>query len=935
MRPLKLTLQAFGPYTGECTVDFERLGSEGLYLITGETGAGKTMLFDAITFALYGEPSGSGREAVMLRSKQADPGDATFVALDFLCRGTRWHIRRVLGRDKVSRSGERSFVRSTDAELYTPDDPARPVVTRQKDVTKAVEELLGLTRDQFRGCAMIAQGEFRDILYASTAERLVLFRRLFGTHLYDWLTARLGEEAAAAKSAYETAGGDLVHLFSRIRLHTAGEDSETLRQWLAEPALYAEELTEALAGSVQADHTALATMEEAIRAAEAEQNTLTALITRAQEDEKRLRQMAETEKARNDAAGKRETARLRLEEARIHLPAARKQREEAARLETLLPLCRELAGAKARRDELEDTLTKKRNEQEQLRLRLEKIRLRLEDYRTEARNAGEARITLGETEARWQKNEDGLRRLEALCTCRKSWAEAVQIWQTAAEAYRVRSTEAEEAGAAFRRKEKAYLDGQAGILARSLADGMPCPVCGSREHPAPAHACGGEIPTEDTVRAARTLWEKAAARASEASHKAGILRGSSERALAEFAAQAAALGFAPPADWTDPGLADGILAAVSEQIRQGKEEQNTLAARLDALRETTARYRDLLERMERGESLFREETARFQEGISVIAALEAAWEGAGEQVRSLLTQVPDRDPAETEETIRRLSAEAAAAEENCAALETALAEADRLENALAVRLDALTAETENAIAHRLPELRETRAAAGQKLEILRGEESALRTRLHIHEEVLQQLPDCRKTLEEARSLYRRRKQLADTAAGSLGGREKMPLETFAQLHLFDRVLRRANVRLLRMTEGRYELRRREEADNIRTKTGLELDVMDHYSGTVRNVRTLSGGEAFKASLSLALGLADETESVSGGVRIDAMFLDEGFGSLDSASLENAVTTLAGLSEGCRLIGIISHVAELRERIDRQVLVTRDRSGASHVTVVGD
>ena len=160
----------------------------------------------------------------------------------------------------------------------------------------------------------------------------------------------------------------------------------------------------------------------------------------------------------------------------------------------------------------------------------------------------------------------------------------------------------------------------------------------------------------------------------------------------------------------------------------------------------------------------------------------------------------------------------------------------------------------------------------------------------------------------------------------------MPLETYAQLHLFDRVLRRANVRLMTMSEGRYELRRREEADNIRSKTGLELDVTDHYSGVSRNVRTLSGGEAFKASLALALGLADETESVSGGVHIDAMFLDEGFGSLDTVSLENALATLAQLSDGCRLVGIISHVEQLRERIDRQILVTKDRTGVSRVTV---
>ena len=932
MRPLKLTMQAFGPYLQETTVDFERLGREGLYLITGETGAGKTMLFDAVTFALYGEASGSERDAVMLRSKQAEAGELTYAELDFLCRGKRWHIRRVLGRDKVSRSGERSFVRSTDAELYCPEDPAFPIVTKQKDVTKAVEELLGLNREQFRGCAMIAQGEFRDILYASTPERLVLLRRLFGTHLYDWLTARLAEEAAEARAASEAAGGDLRHLFSRIRLPEGENDN--LRRLQEEPLLYAEELTALLTSSVQTDHAALDELTVSIRAAEEEQNTLTALITRAEEDEKRLQQKEEAEKARAAAVLKRELAARRLEEAEEALPAARRKREEAARLEALLPLCRELAAAKARKAALEADRTKKRSERETLRLRLEKIRERLAEYRAEAAEAGEARVTLGELENRWQKNEDLLRRLDALCTARESWSASVRIWQTAAQTYRKRSGEADEASAAFRQIEKAHLDGQAGILARSLQPGKPCPVCGSVSHPAPAPADTGAVPGEEAVRAARSRWEHAAALAAEASHKAGILRGSSERSLAEFAGQAAALGHTPPEDWAHPEAADGILAAAGEQIRSLRETKETLSAALAACRETTARYQDLTDRMNRGEALHAQESARYQEAEAALAAMDGAWEGAEAQVSTLQAQVPDLSPEKTEETIRRLLGEAAASEEICTALEKERAEAQQVENAACARLETLAHQTEDAIAHRLPELRAARETAVLHTEKLRGAQTLLHTRLHVHEDILARLPALRKRHTEAEALYRRRKHLADTASGTLGGKEKMPLEIYAQLHLFDRVLRRANLRLLRMTEGRYELRRREEADNIRSKTGLELDVTDHHSGTARSVRTLSGGEAFKASLALALGLADETESVAGGVHIDAMFLDEGFGSLDEGSLENAVNILAGLSEGCRLVGIISHVARLRERIDRQIVVTKDRTGGSRVTVSG-
>ena len=659
-------------------------------------------------------------------------------------------------------------------------------------------------------------------------------------------------------------------------------------------------------------------------------------ITRGEEDRKRLQQKEEAETARKEAAEKRDLARQAWLEAKEKLPLALQNREEAARLEALLPLCRELAGAMERTAELESALAARTTEQNRLRLRLEKIRDRLTEYREEAAHAGEARVTLAETESLWEKGEAVLARNRNAAEAFAAWQKAAGLWQTATQVYRNKSALAEAAGETYRRLEKAYLDGQAGILARSLTEGDPCPVCGSTHHPAPAVSAEGEIPTEAVLQQARAAREAADTAAAEASHKAGIHRGNCERAMAEFAAGAAALAysFAAGENWQNPDSAADIALGIRQTIADLTEKQTALAEKAASLRQTVSRYGDLTERMQRGEELYATESARYQEGESVKAALEASLEGAGEQVRALQTKVPDTPADQLEKRILTLHRDADRMEEACAVLEKKQAEAARYEADLAAGIATLAAQTENTIAHRLPELQNARQAVEEKIRTLRQEDSAIRTRLHIHKEILTRLPDCQAALAAAEALYRRRKHLSDTASGNLGGKEKMPLETFAQLHLFDRVLRRANLRLLAMTEGRYELRRREEADNIRAKSGLELDVADHYSGTVRNVRTLSGGEGFKASLALALGLADETESVSGGVHIDAMFLDEGFGSLDSASLENAIATLATLSDGCRLVGIISHVSQLRERIDRQILVTRDRSGVSRVRIAG-
>ncbi len=940
MRPLKLTMQAFGPYADLCRVDFAALGQDGLYLITGETGAGKTMLFDAVTFALYGESSGQNREPAMLRSKQAAPGDVTWVELIFLCRGEFWQVRRTLGRDRIGRDGTRTFVKMQDAELTRllpmdgdgqwQVDETTPIVTKSRDVTKAVESLLGLTREQFRGCAMLAQGEFQSILHAGTAERLVLFRRLFGTHLYDWLTGRLQEETAAARSAYEEAKQTYLLLTASIR----PADGTDLALYLADPVAYHGELAASLEEQISADRGTLAGLTQQLQASEGAKTDLTARITQAEADGKLLSQKEKTARTLADAERSCTAAEESLALAGDSLTIARKNREQAAGLEALLPLCRELSGAKSRLQGLRDQLAEGEASHEKLALRLEKIQARLVEYRAEAQAAGEARITLGEGEKVRQEAALRLQQREAAVSAWESWREAAARWEDRSQIYRRKSDAAMEADRAYRQLEKAYLDGQAGILAVGLQPGEPCPVCGSVEHPSPAVPMEGCLPTEEALRLAREKQEKTRTDAADASHKAGVLRGSCESALAQFQASLAPLEIELEPQWHAPSSEEVVatLDGIRAEIRTLREDIAGRDKLLAGLREAVARYEDLQERMERGEALHVQELARFQESETALSALRGTLAGAQEQVRSLLTQVPDRDAAEMEAEIARLLSDAAGREEAAARLEENRAKARQLREVLSAQLETLTKQTASETYSALPQLLEERRVVTAKAEELHRLDGMLRSRLEEHQRILAALPQTHAALAAAESLFRTRKRLSDTASGTLPGREKMPLETFAQLHLFDRVLRCANLRLLSMSAGRYELRRRIDPLNLQAKTGLELEVMDHYTGHPRDVRTLSGGESFQASLSLALGLADETESVTGGVRIDAMFLDEGFGTLDPAALDVAIATLHSLSADCRLIGIISHVTDLRDRIPRQLLVGRTKLGST-VTVV--
>lgn len=939
MRPLKLTLFAFGPYTNKTTVDFAALGDKGLYLITGETGAGKTMLFDAITFALYGEPSGGSqntkekdtgaRSVPMLRSRSAEPGESTYVELTFLCQNKRWYIKRVLGRERVSRSGERTFSRSSDADMICLDDPTIAPVTKGKDVTHAVETLLGLTRDQFRGCAMIAQGEFRDILFAKTEDRLLLLRKLFGTHLYARLTERLQAETTLAKTRYEETGNALRQLTDRLQ-----EPGAVLPEVLREPLLHRDELAATLTDMVEADQAELTKMEAAVHEAEEGQNALTVQITQAEGDKALLTQKDAAEKGHNAAVESHARSYAQWQKACQRLPEATEKRQEAARLETLLPLCRELAGVRERTEALAQTITDHRTAQEALHKRLGNIEEKLSHVRQETENARQARMILGETEAAWQRGEHRKQSYQALLTTWETWQNAVSLWEAAATVYKQKRELALQAEENYKQLQQAYLDGQAGILAQALQDGKPCPVCGSTNHPAP-FSHDGTIPTDAQLQKAQKVKEKADSDAVDASGRAGIQRGNSEQAMAAFREQAALLWDEDTTAlvWYDPTGANALCARTRADLDALTTAQDKATTQLAKLKRAADRYQDLVDCVARGEAQLADATKRFQDGEAELSAREAEHGSLLGQIATLSAQVPELPVDELEKRFLTLGAEAEEIELTCKRLEKKQAEDERSVAATAAQVATLTAQVEGNIAHLLPTLQIQREAGDAALRDLRRQESMLANRLRVRQDVCDKLPDYVAAYTKAEQDWRRKKRLSDTASGSLTGQEKINLETYAQLHLFDQVLRRANLRLLAMTDGRYELLRQETADNIQTRSGLELDVADHYNGTTRNVRTLSGGEAFKASLSLALGLADETESVSGGVRIDAMFLDEGFGSLDSASLEGAITTLSQLSEGCRLIGIISHVSQLRERIDRQVIVRRDRTGCSTVQIV--
>ena len=933
MRPLRLTLSAFGPYAAETTLDLEKLGKGGLYLITGDTGAGKTTIFDAITYALYDHSSSGIREGSMLRCKYADDKTPTFVELEFEVHGVRYTVRRNPEYQRPKARGEGMTTEKADATLTYPDD--RPPVTKAKDVTAAVQEIIGLDYNQFSQIVLIAQGQFTKLLNASTEERSRIFRKLFRTQRYAQLQERLQAEASALNQQRTAQNAKLDSLLGGLQFSPEDPDAEALRalcaQTVPETALA---LLDALTARQAA---ALEEAGAALHTTEAQLDTVQQQLGAAAQAQRLAQQLA--------------ARQAELAAAKPALDAARAEADrhagDAAQLDALTAQVTQAQSALAAYDAL-DTLCRQQTEaQDAARLaaaQAHKRRTQLDSLNAALAAAETELAALADADTRLlalqNRSAQLTQRGEALAKLEQRLADCQRQAKTAhkaQESYRTAAAAQDEARARRDALERAFLDAQAGLLAESLTEGAPCPVCGSTHHPAKAQL-PRTAPTQAQVDAAKQEADTADALAQTASTAAQSANAAADEARRSLRRDAESL---LPQRFTAPDgpvqltfalmttvlaeEADALHTAQAECTAALRQAEADCARRtaLDADRQARTRQRPALEQAA-------------SDADRTAAAQSARADALERQITDQRAALPCPQRAEAQAALDALEAKRRTFRTGMEQAEAALRRAQQTHAAAKAAVDALLAQ-QTAAAKAVPE---------QPLEVLQARQvelSAARTALREQAQQLaaQLLPN--RTAAEnyraaaaARAALEQRWQwvsaLAATAGGTLTSKQKIKLEAYIQMNYLDRILRHANTRLMQMTAGQYELERI-GAENQRSQSGLDLGVIDHYNGTRRSVKTLSGGESFKASLALALGLSDEVQSAAGGIRLDTLFLDEGFGSLDDESLEQAMRVLAGLTEGDRLVGIISHVGALKDRIDRQVVVRKGRTGGSTVELI--
>lgn len=913
MRPIRIEMSAFGPYAGKQIVEMDRLGTSGIYLITGDTGAGKTTIFDAIVFALYGTASSDRRSGDMLRSRYAEPDTPTEVKLVFAYRNKEYEIRRNPTYQRPKLRGEGMTQENASAELRL---PGGEILTRTGEVDEKIREILGMTRDQFMQIAMIAQGDFLKLLLAKTEERRKIFSSIFRTGRYARLEDRLKQEARQARKTYDDVVREIGFEQDRARL-PEGTDRSGLRD---EEYLQAIEAFRDEAGKRLEDGEK---KQELLRG---ELDTLAARILAAEEQEKRKKALEETRKqwetfqAKAEQLGKeRETAQEREpeakeKEARLHVEQDRLQQYD--RLEEL----------KQQKTEGE----KKRDSDEAKRKKLEADRKALAQQILDCRQKSKEKEALAGKAAALSAEKERLRSQGAeykeLKTLLEAYEEASEKWSRAAATYQAACVKEQEFGESHHRQHRAFLDDQAGILAEELAENRPCPVCGSLHHPAPAVKTD-DAPTRETVEQSQKFWEESKTAMEEAGRTAAALRGTRDSGLQHMEEKAKGLNMP-----TEPAALKETLMEEQKRFRSKWKEVTEALAVSEAAAEAKVVLEENLEKLQNRQDAAEEacrrlevESARLQEQIENLAKNYA-------DLKKTLPY-PDRESARKaasllDREIREIREAVKSAEENEKAAARRIQEAEGRMSELQKQIR----EGESAESMTSAELQKNQKQ--KKDEQLRLQEEAKEDNLiwETNSAAAGRIRKLNGEREQAARKYSLLQNLADTANGNLSGKQRIQLETYVQQQLFDRILVRANTRFRVMSGGQYDLVRRKEYQKNQ-QSGLDLDVVDHYNGTTRSVSTLSGGESFMASLSLALGLSDEIQESAGGVQLDALFVDEGFGSLDEETLDQAMKAIQALAEdGGRIVGIISHVTELQNRIDRQLLVRKMKSGGSTAAI---
>lgn len=1043
MKPIKLKMSAFGPYADVETVDFSAFDGKGLFLITGTTGAGKTTIFDAICFALFGETSGSSRNGEMLRSNFAKPLTRTFVELDFEHRGKSYHIIRTTSNEVAKKRGTGSKIEGASAEL-TGDDITTPL-TKTGDVNKKISEIIGLKCDEYRQIAMLAQGEFKKFIESGSEKRSEIFRKIFHTDIYKEFQDRLKTESAEkleekkkvcelikSKTASVAIPDDenFAEIKEKISLYTDRTDLTVIdiEQFLLhlsvlsemqkkdnaeidkkrkelEKTILEEEKKKALAVEINNKFDTLDAEKLRLEQLLQSKPHYDEMLKKAENDEKILHSVkpkydsfAEAQKRYNSALEGCKNAEISRKSAEENLNLKQEIFSQKKSLESEISKLNEESGKlRAKEDTYRKyfNLTENLNVYESVLQNSEKeISDNRKSYSDTENLKSKAEKFISENSDTEQKIFDAKSKITDLKDksdkAKKLSAEYENLAKINARLTNAKAECADLAKSAtalnneYNEQHNIYIMNMAGVLADTLEDEKPCPVCGSLHHPNPAKH-SENAPDKDTLDALKGRCEVAESAVHKKSNEVTRLETESESAKTNVTEFATALEV--DSEKLSAELILQLLAEQKEQLKLLETELLNLEKISEHSEKCKAEILNLDEKLKKLDLVH-------TELIRKNADAKSKYNSAKEETETLK---PEIKYSSVEELLNEAKACSDRAEEIKAEIDLAQDELSKAksafdskvsaENEMKKQLTAFESElvgkkseldiilsennitecpnfnllTENSVKelkqkieaftdslkksqatveaceksvegkHRedVTEIAKVIADYNSQKEIQNNLFTDSDRSLHNNQNIYNSVEKLKNDFEEKLKIADIYENLKKTANGEIvSDNSKITFERYIMGSYFEQVLYYANLRFSKMTGARYEIVRGESRDK-RISAGLEISVRDNFNNKERDISSLSGGESFQASLALALGLSDIIQQRNGGIRLDSIFIDEGFGSLDDDSLASAIETLNDLTgNGNRLVGIISHINELKNSIGNKIEVVGTKSGSS-------
>ena len=891
MKPINLKISAFGPYKDEVNIDFTKLGENGIFLITGDTGAGKTSIFDAISFAIFGEVSGSNRPIQTLRSDFADMNIDTYVELEFVHKNRKYKILRNPSYEKPKKKGEGFTKKSADASLEYDD----VVVSGIKNVDIKIEEILGINAKQFKQISMLAQGEFLKILFAESKERTEIFRKIFDTNIYNSIARKLKEKLKINED-------ELKELKNSFITNTANI------LWEKEKYIN----LDSKINEIDIDNV-LKELEQELEENKEENTNIEEEITKQEREIKVI----------EENISKQEELNLKIENYKQLLT---KQNEYKKQEEEIEKLKNKIAQNQKIREIIKPKADKVNNEKEIIK-KLEK------DLDTIKRNIQIGNAKEKEHEKKVEivnKIGEKYKEYNNYLEIKKELLEKANIiknienleitknnylkeYEQLEKEYKIINNE-------YLEKESEFFKEQVGIIAEKLEENKPCPVCGSITHPNIAKKSASVLSKEELEKIKENLEIK---QNNKLKKQEECIKVNSQiniliQEIGKESDNKLELESAKNKLKEEFNINKEKLISIEQTIL--KEYKSILNKDLDITKFEYDKFKDSiidlinLEKNElvKSKTLQEEKMNQLQESNLRLdkytkeyfnELLKLRFKNEEEYNKILLTNIEIENIQKNIEDFTR----------NVAINNTKISDLEKEAKGKSTKDLKIQKEKLMAYKNILIEKRKEYVKVKGKLD----------NNMRIYKLLLENAKELKQKIKDF-IIY---DELSRTANGTLAGKKRIEFEQYVQATYFDMVILEANKRLAKMTENRYFLIRKEEPEKISDKIGLDLEVKDNYNGKIRDVKSLSGGEAFKAALSLALGLSDVIQSYSGGIVVDTLFIDEGFGSLDTESREQAINTLSLLIDNNKLIGIISHVTELKERIDKKIIVTKTSDGS--------